>query len=489
VPEGEKKDDLFEDLDKFFAPIQDVDWPENPSAAPPGEQAPPDADTGVIDEPDDSSKAGSIPRQDEPFEGSSPSEAGSEESIWGEEEEAAEISEETFGRAPSAYVDLPGPSEEAEEEPEIDSPLGEASAEEEEPSPEAVEAAAEHFARSVRDEADLDVEDETSLPELLGGGEEDIAAELEEPVGSARATGMSGSGSEGLGGPSWQEPTTIEVGMEHEARRTGRDVPAAFITGLVLAGVALGSLAVGKWAFALTAGVIVLWAQGELYLALQRHHLQPATALGLVSGGLVLGAAYFRGEAAMLSMFVLSVFAAFLWYMAAPASHRRGTATNIGVTVLGIAYVPLMASFALAMLDLTDGRALVLSVIGLTFVYDTAAFIVGSWWGNRPLAPTISPKKSLEGAIGATLVVIAVSVGAVAPAVTALNTVGKSVALAVVVAILAPLGDLAESLIKRDLGVKDMGSVLPGHGGVLDRIDSVLFVVPAAFLFLRVILP
>src|SRR5947199_320333 len=111
-------------------------------------------------------------------------------------------------------------------------------------------------------------------------------------------------------------------------------------------------------------------------------------------------------------MFVLSVSATFLWYMAAPASHRRGAATNIGVTVLGIAYVPLMASYALAMLDLTDGRALVLSVIGLTFVYDTAAFIVGSWWGNRPLAPTISPKKSLEGAIGATLVVIAVSVGA-----------------------------------------------------------------------------
>ena len=488
MPEGDKKDDLFEDLDKFFAPIQDVDWPENPSAAPPGEQAPPDTDTGVIDEPDDSSTAGSIPGEEDPFEGSSPSEAGSEESVWGEEE-AAEISEETFGRAPSAYVDLPGPSEEGEEEPEIESPLREASAEDEEPSAEAVEAAAEHFARSVRDEADLDLEDETSLPELLGGGEEDIAAEPEEPVRGGRASGRSGSGSEGLGGPSWQEPTTMEVGLEHEARRTGRDVPAAFITGLALAGLALGSLAVGKWAFALTAGAIVLWAQGELYLAFQRHHLQPATALGLVSGGLVLGAAYFRGEAAMLSMFVLSVLAAFLWYMAAPVSHRRGTATNIGVTVLGVAYVPLMAGFALAMLEFTDGRALVLSVIGLTFVYDTAAFIVGSWWGNRPLAPTISPKKSLEGAIGATLVVIAVSVGAVAPAVTSLSTVGRSVALAVVVAVLAPLGDLAESLIKRDLGVKDMGSVLPGHGGVLDRIDSVLFVVPAAFLFLRLILP
>jgi hypothetical protein len=127
VPEGDKKDDLFEDLDKFFAPIQDVDWPENPSTAPPGEQAPPDPDTAVIDEPDDSASAGSIPRREDPFEESSASEERSEESVWGEEEEA-EISEETFGRAPSAYVDLPGPSEEAEGEPEVDSTFREASA-------------------------------------------------------------------------------------------------------------------------------------------------------------------------------------------------------------------------------------------------------------------------------------------------------------------------------------------------------------------------
>jgi phosphatidate cytidylyltransferase len=491
VPEGDKKDDLFEDLDKFFAPIQDVDWPENMPSAPPRDEPRPPEDTAAdqppVVLPEDESGAGPTPGQEGLFEGSSPSEAGSEETAWEDEEDVDEISEETFGRAPSAYVDLPGSSEEEAET--VSRPV-EAQPAEEEPSPEAVEAAAEHFAESVRDEAELDAGDsDTSLPELLGGGgeygQDDVVVELEEPVEAGRPAGVGGT--EGLGGPSWQEPTTMEVGMEHEARRTGRDVPAAFITGLVLAGVALGSLAIGKWAFALVAGAIVLWAQGELYLSLQRHHLQPATALGLVSGALVLGAAYFRGEAAMLSMFVLSVFATFLWYMAAPASHRRGAATNIGVTVLGVAYIPLLASYAVAMLQFADGRALVLSVVGLTFVYDTAAFVVGSWWGNRPLAPTISPRKSLEGAIGATLVVIAVSVGAVAPAVTALNTVGKSVGLAVVVAVLAPLGDLAESLLKRDLGLKDMGSVLPGHGGVLDRIDSVLFVAPAAFLFLRLI--
>jgi phosphatidate cytidylyltransferase len=187
-------------------------------------------------------------------------------------------------------------------------------------------------------------------------------------------------------------------------------------------------------------------------------------------------------------MFGLSVFATFLWFMATPVTHRKGAVSNVGVTILGIAYAPLLAGYAIAMLDLPDGRGITLAVIGLTFVYDTAAFVVGSWWGSRPLAPSISPRKSIEGAIGATLVVIAVSVGAVAPAIDTLNSVGKCVVLALVVAVFAPLGDLAESLLKRDLGVKDMGSVLPGHGGVLDRIDSVLFVAPAAFMFLRLIL-
>jgi phosphatidate cytidylyltransferase len=140
------------------------------------------------------------------------------------------------------------------------------------------------------------------------------------------------------------------------------------------------------------------------------------------------------------------------------------------------------------LLRATDGRSYVIAIIGLTIVYDIGAFAVGSMWGMRPFAPNVSPKKSWEGAIGATLVVIAVSVGVVANFVDPLGTLGRSVGLALVVAIFAPLGDLAESLLKRDLGLKDMGSVLPGHGGVLDRIDAVLFVAPAAFLFLRLIL-
>ncbi len=484
MPEGDKKDDLFEDLDKFFAPIQDVDWPESTTQAPVREHP---EDEEVLEVPE-APGAGPTEGQEGLFE-SSPEEEPSAGEAWAEEEpgqveeEAEEISAGSLRRPPAEYVDLPGPAEESGEEEVVAETVV---VEEEEPSEEAVEAAAEHFAESVRDEVELESEPESSLADVFAGTqeEEEIETYPEKPADSGRVARV---GAEGLGGPSWQEPTTYEVGGEEGIRRTGRDVPAAFLTGLVLAILALGSLAIGDWAFALVAGAIVLWAQGELYLALQRHHLQPATALGLASGALVLGAAYFSGEAAMLAMFALSIVASFLWYMAAPVSHRGGAAANIGVTVLGIAYVPLLAGYALVMLDFPDGRALVVSVIGLTVVYDTAAFIVGSWWGSHPLAPTISPKKSVEGALGATLVVIAVSVGLVANYVDSLNTVGKSVGLAVVITVMAPLGDLAESLLKRDLELKDMGSILPGHGGVLDRIDSVLFVAPAAFLFLRLI--
>jgi len=185
----------------------------------------------------------------------------------------------------------------------------------------------------------------------------------------------------------------------------------------------------------------------------------------------------------------LSLFATFLWYMTVPPQHRANLVSNIAITVLGIAYIPLLAAYAIAVLNLPDGEGLALSIIGLTFVYDTAAFGVGYLWGSRPLAPNISPKKSWEGAIGATLVTMAVAVALVSQVdILNPNGLGRSVGLAIVVAIFAPLGDLAESLIKRDLGVKDMGGILPGHGGVMDRIDSVLFVAPAAFIYLRLIL-
>jgi len=523
VAEGDDKDDLFEDLDKFFAPIQDVDWPE-PTATPAAGSAPPSspsefapegseepespAPDASADEADDDDQMGDF---EEPIviadtldaEGvESPSEEAEDEGVGSflfasedddatdDDETGADLSVDAFSQAPEAYVDLP--ASDAEDVAELDE--DQAIVSEDAPSREAIDAAAEHFAESVRDEVQIGLVEtpqtepiDAGLAGLLAGPEgidESELPDLEEPSLGQRTVRVGG---EGLGGPSWQEPTAIEVGADHEGRAAGRDVPLAFLTGLVLAGLALGAIAIGTGPFAILAGIVVLFAQGELYLALQKRNYQPATALGLVAGALVLGAGYYRGESAMLAMVALATFATFLWFMATPAQHRHNVVTNVALTVFGIVYIPMLAGYVFSVLRLPDGRGLGLSIIGLTFAYDTAAFAVGYLSGSRPLAPTISPKKSWEGAIGATLVVMALSVGVVANSVPSLDTFAKSIGLAVVVALFAPLGDLAESLLKRDLQLKDMGSILPGHGGVLDRIDSVLFVAPAAFLFLRLI--
>jgi len=541
---SEGGEDLFEDLDKFFAPIQDVDWPEtsDPSASP--KEGSPEASeddevtpstedgpgsAGAVapfegpvriesDEEDLESTTRPTPGQEDLFAGP-PGEERSEVSVWSteaggsgtteddteedgvssflfeseadEDLESGELSESSFAGAPGAYVDLPGPRGEDESVAELEESAMEAA-----PDLEAVEAAADHFAESVRGDVSDEAELATSTPRpteeiqiaaLLGDDEE----ETDTGTGPQEGTRTVRVGSEGLGGPSWQEPTAMEVGTEPE-RRAGRDVPMAFLTGLVLAALALGALAIGSGAFAIVAGAFVLLAQGEFYFALQKRHYQPATALALVSGALVLGAAYYRGEGAMLAVVGLTIVATFLWYMTVPPQHRRNVVTNIALTVLGVIYIPLLAGYALVVLELplefSDRRGLVLSIIGLAVAYDVAAFVVGTWWGSRPLAPNVSPKKSWEGAIGATFVTAAVAVGAVAPTVPLLDTIPRAVGLAVVVAIFAPLGDLAESLLKRDLEIKDMGSVLPGHGGVLDRIDALLFVAPAAFMYLRFIL-
>jgi phosphatidate cytidylyltransferase len=176
------------------------------------------------------------------------------------------------------------------------------------------------------------------------------------------------------------------------------------------------------------------------------------------------------------------------WYMAAPPKVRRGTVGNVGATLIGVLYVPFLASFALIILRIPGdtGRNLLLTVLGLTVLYDVCAYAIGSLWGNRPLAPTISPQKSLEGLLGATFVLVLVAL-AIVPSIEPFNP-ARAVGLALVIAIAAPLGDLVESALKRDLGLKDMGSLLPGHGGVLDRVDSILFAAPAAWYFMRLVI-
>ena len=211
-------------------------------------------------------------------------------------------------------------------------------------------------------------------------------------------------------------------------------------------------------------------------------------AAPLALGVLALAGAYLKGEGALLFILALGLVLSFLWYMAGPAKSRSGLLAHAGATMLGLVYVAFFAGFLLVVLSMPWGRAFTLALLGLTFLYDIAAFAIGSFWGNRPLAPTISPRKSWEGLLGATVVTFAVSI-ALLPSVAPIEpSVAAALGVALVVSVFAPLGDLAESALKRDLGVKDMGTVLPGHGGILDRIDALLFVAPAAYYFLRLVL-
>ena len=485
-------EDLFEDLDKFFAPIKDVDWDE-PEAATEG--TPHESHVEVRPEP--------APTADE-VEGSPASSGGAEEPVEDVWLDASTPEPTDENAAPLEPIDA-----EVVVLDEGDVPvLPGGSMPESAPSDEDLEAAAAHFSGSLGDEgsyptAPIDVIEGSDAGDLLsdlGAGqpegpdevEHDLLSDLDDGGTAPRTVVVGG---EGMSGPSWQEPAAVEVGADLDRRgpQPGeRDVPAAFMTGVLLAGVALASLWAGPAAFAVVAGLAVLVAQGELFGVMVKAHNQPATLVGLVAGVLMMAGAYFRGEAATPAMFALGVMAAFLWFMTVPAEHRTNVTRNIGLTVLNMAWIPLLAGYLIATLKLPDGRALVFAIVALTFLFDTAAFLIGSvsggGWFQRPLAPNISPKKSWEGLLGGTLTTVVASGAFVTSFVGPFEDKRvDALLLGLVVSIAATLGDLAESVVKRDVGVKDMGTVLPGHGGVLDRIDSLLFVAPATFLLFRVI--
>jgi phosphatidate cytidylyltransferase len=186
-------------------------------------------------------------------------------------------------------------------------------------------------------------------------------------------------------------------------------------------------------------------------------------------------------------MFALGVVAAFLWFMTVPLEQRVHVVRDLGMTVLNMAWIPLLGGYLVATLKLDDGKSLVLAVILLTFLFDTVAFLAGSvsggGWIQRAPAPNVSPKKSWEGIIIATILTTVAAAGLVTAFVGVFEERRlAAVALGLVISVAATFGDLAESLLKRDIGVKDMGTLLPGHGGVLDRIDALVPVLPLAAL-------
>jgi phosphatidate cytidylyltransferase len=254
--------------------------------------------------------------------------------------------------------------------------------------------------------------------------------------------------------------------------------------GVAIAVVAVILLRLGPGFAMILVELVIVLAGIELFSALRRGGHRPATLLGLAAIAAYPLAVYWRGEPAMPLVMVLTIVFTMLWFILGIGGNARAV-PNVGVTVLGVAYVGLLGSFAALLLKIpVEGVSIFLVTIVAGVFYDVGGFFVGRQLGRTPLA-TVSPNKTVEGLLGGMAIAVVATV--VTAAFFGPLSFGQSVAFGVALAIAAPIGDLAESLLKRDLGVKDMGTLLPSHGGLLDRFDGMLFVLPTAFYMLRVL--
>ncbi|WP_420119556.1 phosphatidate cytidylyltransferase [Micromonospora sp.] len=301
----------------------------------------------------------------------------------------------------------------------------------------------------------------------------EVDADPQEPPPGRRSPGRRRASAER---PATGQPST---------GRAGRNLPAAIGVGLGLGALVLVPLFFFLPGFlAVLAGAIGvgIW---EMARAVRRSGAHPPLVPLLAGGVLTIGLAWFAGPDALSLGLLVTVLGTMIWRLGdGPAGFQR----DITAATLIAVYVPFLGGFA-AMLAAApgDGPLRVLVTVAGVVLSDTGGYAAGANFGKHSMAPRISPKKSWEGFAGS---VVAAAVGSalliwllfdVAPWWGALFGVAVSVA--------AVLGDLAESMIKRDLGVKDMSSLLPGHGGLMDRLDSILFAVPTAYLLLAVLVP
>jgi phosphatidate cytidylyltransferase len=286
------------------------------------------------------------------------------------------------------------------------------------------------------------------------------------------------------GTPAGQAGPEAQEGPEADQRQpiaTGRNLPVAVVVGVVLGGLALVTLFTVKATFLLYVGAVVAMALWELSRALGSRNVNLALVPVAAGGAAMLTLAYWVGIRAALAALALTFVALLAWRLPrGPAGYMR----DVTASVFTLAYLPLMAMFVGLMLARADGDRRVLLFIILTVCSDVGGYFAGILFGRHQLAPTISPKKTWEGLAGSAAACLAA--GAIGLPLLLHGRLWQGLLLGVVAVAAATLGDLVESMIKRDLRIKDMGSILPGHGGILERLDSLLIMAPVVWLALTV---
>ncbi len=313
--------------------------------------------------------------------------------------------------------------------------------------------------------------------------DDDVPIEPEATAAKAPRKAASGDGVSGRSGGRTSAKARPSASAAVPVVPTGLGTRVITAAGLIAAFFAVVVVLGRRGATALVAAVLLMAAL-EFYDSLRHRGFAPAIIPGAVACFAMPLVAFGTGETGMMLVLILTVLVSMLWSLFRVVRDRP--VGNMSVTLLGVGYIGLLGGTAGLLLRHPNGIGLLLGALGCTVASDVVAYFVGANLGKVPLAPEVSPNKTIEGVAGGffgsvLMGVVAFGVVGVAP----WNSVVIGAILGIVVGVLAPLGDLAESMIKRDLGIKDMGALLPGHGGFLDRIDAMLFVMPGVYFIAR----
>ena len=262
--------------------------------------------------------------------------------------------------------------------------------------------------------------------------------------------------------------------------RAGRNLPAAIGSGLVLGAAIIISLLFWKPAFMVVVVGAVLIAVWELGNAFATGDIRLVRVPLWIGAAVMVLTAYIFGAPSMVTATAVTVLACMLWRL---RGGIYGYVRDITATAFTVFYVPFLGGFVALMLAEPRGELAVVAFIVVTIASDIGGYAVGVLAGKHPMAPIISPKKSWEGFMGS--VVFCVVAGWLLVTYLLDSDWWVGVLLGIIAVVTATLGDLCESVIKRDLGIKDMSQIVPGHGGLMDRLDSLLATAAPTWLLLH----
>lgn len=264
-----------------------------------------------------------------------------------------------------------------------------------------------------------------------------------------------------------------------KASRAGRDLPAAIGVGVALVAVIVTSLFVWRPSFAIIVGIAVLYGCYELTKAFAASGVRLSLVPVVVGSAATLVAAWLRGPDGLVVALLITLCGVAVWRLGDGAA---GYLRDLSASAFVLLYLPTLAAFAVLSVHADDGAARIIAFIATVVCSDTGGYATGVLFGKHPLAPIVSKGKTWEGFAGSVLFCSAA--GIILLTLTFHQAWWKGLLFGLALCATATLGDLGASMIKRDLKIKDFGKLLPGHGGIMDRLDSLLPCAAVAYLIL-----